>query len=63
MATGVEGGTTGVGNYERTRYFRMKEAELLCREQELATETKMLELTKAKLELLNMREEHRLNVE
>ncbi|XP_030246489.1 regulatory protein zeste-like [Drosophila navojoa] len=48
---------------ERINYFKVKEAELRCKEQQLATEAKKIEVNKAQDELKYMREVHRLRVE
>jgi len=60
----VAGTTTGGDSYEeRINYFKVKEAELRCKEQQLATEAKKIEVNKAQDELKYMREVHRLRVE
>lgn len=48
---------------ERMNYFKIREAELRCKEQQLATEAKRIELNKAQDELKYMKEVHRLRVE
>jgi len=65
VGSGVNSSPTAAADSfeERMNYFKIREAELRCKEQQLSTEAKRIELNKAQDELKYMREVHRLRVE